>query len=118
MKESNGRNLRQACFDLVGEDTTLVFADGYDTAILGVGDYAGETLVVYDVQAIIELLQRRAGMTEEEAEEFYEYNIAGAWMGEGMPVFLRGLGQRCFRGKWSTFAVVGKSVPRRAAVWK
>lgn len=88
MKESNDRNLRQAWIDLVGEDTTLMFAEGYNAAILGVAEYAGETLVVYDVQAIIDLLQRRDGMTEEEAEEFYEYNIAGAWMGEGMPMFL------------------------------
>lgn len=90
MKESNGRNLRQACLDRAGEDVTLMFAEGYDTAILGVAEYAGETLVVYDTQAIIDLLQRRDGMSEDEAEEFFEYNIAGAWMGKGMPVFLIG----------------------------
>jgi len=96
MKKSNALNPRQACFDLAGEDATLMFAEGYDAAILGVADYAGEMLVVYDVQAIIELLQRRAGMTEQEAEEFYEYNIAGAWMGKGMPVFLIGARSRIF----------------------
>jgi hypothetical protein len=27
-------------------------------------------------------------MTEEEAEEFFEYNVAGSWRGEGTPLFL------------------------------
>lgn len=30
----------------------------------------------------------RDGMTEEEAQEWYEFNILGAYCGEGMPVFL------------------------------
>lgn len=28
------------------------------------------------------------GMTQEEAEEFFEYNQIGAWMGDRTPVFV------------------------------
>jgi hypothetical protein len=28
------------------------------------------------------------GMSEEEAEEFYEFNTIGAWMGDGTPIFV------------------------------
>ena len=28
------------------------------------------------------------GMTDEEAMEYFEFNVVGAWMGEGTPIFL------------------------------
>jgi hypothetical protein len=31
----------------------------------------------------------RDGMHEEEAEEYFEFNVAGAWVGHGTPVFVR-----------------------------
>jgi hypothetical protein len=30
----------------------------------------------------------RDGMSREDAEEYFDFNVAGAWVGEGMPVFL------------------------------
>lgn len=82
-------NRRQSCLDLAGGDTELLFADDHDDAILGVTERDGVTLVVYDHRKLIHLLRTRDGMSSEEAEEFFEYNIAGSWQGERTPIFVR-----------------------------
>jgi hypothetical protein len=42
--------------------------------------------VAYDKDKIIEILMR--DMSEEEAIEYFEYNILGAWMGAYTPCFV------------------------------
>ena len=80
---------RQACLDLASEDeANLAFLDGHDDAILGVVEHNGFCAVVYDVKKIVRKLRRRDGMSNDEALEFFAYNIAGAHLGEGTPLFL------------------------------
>lgn len=58
-------------------DYNIIFLDGLDEAILGYS-YNSECdkyTICYSVSKIIEILQTRDGMTLEEAEEFYDYNI-------------------------------------------
>ena len=87
---SNSRSKPQrACLKLVGDDEVLAFADGHDDAIVGVADREGVLVVVYDAQLILEALRNRDGMESDEAQEFFEFNIAGAWIGEQTPIFLR-----------------------------
>ena len=63
-------------------------ADGLDDAIVGVGSRCGQPdLFVYDVEKVIEILVKQ-GMAPEEAWEWFDYNIGGAWMGEGTPIWL------------------------------
>ena len=63
--------------------------DEFDGAILGLGRRCGQPdLLVYDVDKCIEILMKRDNMTQEEAVDFFEYNIAGAWVGGGTPIFL------------------------------
>jgi hypothetical protein len=64
----------------------LLFADGYDAAIQGVALRAGNPVVVYSYEKVIEILAET--MTEEEAIEFFDFNIGGAYVGEETPVFL------------------------------
>lgn len=65
----------------------LLFADGFDDAILGVAERIGmEPVVAYSTPKIIEILARE--MTEDEAVEYFEFNILGAYMGERTPVFV------------------------------
>lgn len=80
---------RLRCCDLAGEEEDLLFADGHDDAILGIAERDGVTLVVYDIRKLIHLLRTRDGMRSEEAEEFFEYNIAACWQGEQTPIFVR-----------------------------
>ena len=56
----------------------------YEQAIIGQDD--ASLRVVYSVDKIIDILAEE--MTPEEAVEFYEYNILGAYMGEMTPIYV------------------------------
>lgn len=67
-----------------------IVLDGLDTAIVGVGsafDLAAPRLV-YSVPLIITILIERDGMSQEEATEFFDYNIKGGYFGTHTPLFL------------------------------
>ena len=65
--------------------------DGHDDAILGPACiWRGSSRVdvlVYDAELIRETLMRD-GMTSEDAREFIEFNIEGAYVGEDTPVLV------------------------------
>lgn len=64
-------------------------ADGYDDCIIGIATpFGAEPVLAYDRSKVIKTLMERDGMSREEADEFFEFNIAGAWVGEGTPVFI------------------------------
>jgi hypothetical protein len=64
-------------------------ADGFDDAILGIASRCGSRdLLAYDVNKIINILVERDGMSYEEAQEFFEFNILGAYVGENTPTFI------------------------------
>lgn len=67
----------------------IMLADGFEEAFVGIGQQFTHTFAVYDHGKCVEILRYRDGMTEEEAEEFMEFNVTGAWVGKGTPVFLR-----------------------------
>jgi hypothetical protein len=70
-------------------DESALFADGFGEAIIGLGGQFNKgPFVVYDQQKVLEILMERDGMTAEEAEEFFDFNVAGAWVGEQTPVFV------------------------------
>lgn len=62
--------------------------DGFDDCIVGVAaqQYNSE-LLVYDFDLVIEKLQGM-GMDYDEALEFFEFNMRGAWVGEGTPLIM------------------------------
>lgn len=60
--------------------------DGYDDAILGPAmvwteDGNLRDVLVYDGEEIRKILMQRDGMSFEDAREFIEFNIEGAYMG-------------------------------------
>ena len=70
-------------------DNTLS-ADGYDKAFLGVFDRVGQpTVFVYDYNKCVELLMINGNMSNEDAEEYMQFNVVGAWVGAGTPAFLK-----------------------------
>ena len=75
--------------DLYGDDEpNILFAEGFDEAIAGVVWDGERTRVVYDTELILELLMGRSEMSYEEAVEYFDYNIAGSYMGEYTPLYL------------------------------
>tara|TARA_R110000744_G_scaffold65259_1_gene134085 strand:- start:5602 stop:5835 length:234 start_codon:yes stop_codon:yes gene_type:complete len=72
---------------------TMLQVDGMSEALLGQMTMAKwednpYEVLVYSVDKIIEILIDRDGMTEEEAVEFFEFNIEGAYMGRMTPVYV------------------------------
>jgi hypothetical protein len=66
----------------------MLKCDGYDEAIIGVASRFGQQdVIAYDYDKYIELLQKD-GMTYEEAVEYFDFNVIGAWVGEGTPIFV------------------------------
>ncbi len=64
-------------------------ANGYDGAIVGsITEESGQVRLVYSRRIICRILLLRDGMIREEAEEFIDYNIVGAYMGPGTPLYL------------------------------
>ncbi len=68
-------------------ESESLFADGFDDCIIGIGRSFDTYKVVYDTGKVLDKLCE-SGMTEDEAREFYEFNIVGSYVGEGTPVFI------------------------------
>lgn len=57
-------------------------------AIIGRVDRFGmQPLILLDHEKCIQIFMNRDGMTREQAEEFFEFNVIGSWIGEGTPCF-------------------------------
>jgi len=66
----------------------LLKMDGFDDCAVGVVvRYGQEPILCYSYDKVIGKLMED-GITEEEAEEFFEYNQIGAWFGDRTPCFL------------------------------
>jgi hypothetical protein len=67
----------------------ILLCDGLEGAFIGVlHRFNQPTIAVYDIEKIIAIYMYRDGMTEEEAREFFEFNVIGAWVGERTPSFV------------------------------
>ena len=85
---SKAERIRQVLED---ENPEALLADNLDNALIGVYRPRWEEtdlpVAVYSVCKIIDELVKD-GMDEEEALEFYDYNIVGAYMGEFTPIYI------------------------------
>lgn len=84
----NGYNSMDNREKLAETDPELLLADGYDDCILGVSfEFGRLPRVAYDRGKMIEKLMAD-GCSWEDAEEFFEFNIAGAYVGERTPAYI------------------------------
>lgn len=58
-------------------------ADGFDEAIIGIDD--STMRLIYSVSKCIEILKE--DMDEEDAVEYFHYNVKGAYMGDKTPIW-------------------------------
>lgn len=82
--------------DLIAdENPEALFADGFDDALVGPLRRCGQpTLAAYSYRKAIEVLTSPGSMFEEglsyeEAVEWMEFNVVGAWMGENTPAWIQ-----------------------------
>jgi len=69
------------------ENETL-YADGFEAALIGIGQQFNRELAIYDYDKCIEILMSD-GMSFDDAIEYMDFNVTGAWVGDHTPVFLR-----------------------------
>jgi hypothetical protein len=86
------KNIRSIIEETYYHDKDILFADGFDEAILGVAfDRWGEEpchRVVYDQNKIIEIIEKEFELATSEAQEYYEFNIEGSYVGPNTPIFI------------------------------
>ena len=61
----------------------ILKADGFDEAIIGIE--TNEMRLIYSVSKCIEILCR--DMDEEEAVEFFDFNVRGSYVGDKTPIW-------------------------------
>ena len=71
------------------DDERMVKADGLEDAIIGIGSRINmPDVLVYSYNKCLKIFMERDGMTREEAVEWMEFNVVGAWVGETTPIFV------------------------------
>ena len=64
-------------------EESFLKADGFDAAVIGIDAYSFR--LIYSVSKCIEILM--AEMPEEEAVEFFTFNISGSFVGNQSPIW-------------------------------
>lgn len=64
-------------------DEEFLKADGFDKAIIGVDPHSMR--LIYSVSKCIDILMK--DMTEDEATEYFYFNVSGAYVGEKTPIW-------------------------------
>ena len=72
----------------MGDDEKILLADGLENAFMGIGRQFTHPVAIYSYRKTIKILMKQ-GMDREEAIEYFDYNIAGAFVGDQTPVFLQ-----------------------------
>jgi hypothetical protein len=66
-------------------DEEFLVADGFDNAVIGID--VKTMRVIYSVNKCIEILVNDHDMTDKMAYEYFEFNVAGAYVGEKTPIW-------------------------------
>lgn len=65
----------------------ILSADGFDDAIVGLARRSDLVVVAYSVDKMLQIMVD-GGISQEDAREYFEYNIVDAWVGENTPVYI------------------------------
>jgi len=73
--------------DIIAKYGDLMFAEGFDKAIIGVDSQTGR--VIYSIDKCIQILQEDHDMTENDAVDYFYFNCEAAYVGERTPYLVR-----------------------------
>jgi len=76
-------NLDKIIQELDGE---ILIADGFDEAVIGY--VHNDNRLVYSVTKCIDILCTEHDMTIEDAVDYFEFNVCGAYVGENTPLWI------------------------------
>ena len=80
------KNISEFIENCLHDDEQILLADGFEDAFVGIGRQFGKPVAIYDRSKCIEILME--DMSEDEAEEYFSFNVEGAFVGEKTPIFL------------------------------
>ena len=69
-----------------GELLLMEPREQFDKCVVGIGQRFTSRFVVYDRACVLRVLGE--DMSAEDAEEYFDFNVIGAWVGEATPAFL------------------------------
>jgi hypothetical protein len=69
------------------EEEDCLLADGFEMALIGI-TCGIEPVAVYDINKMTKILVSRDEMTEEDAIEYLQFNVIGAFVGEKTPIYI------------------------------
>lgn len=73
----------------------MMLADGLNAALVGVSDeWSGHPRAIYDYAKCVRILMVNQHMSEEEALEFMDFNVIGAYVGAATPIFMHRMSYR------------------------
>ena len=82
-------SMREKISDIYGEE--LIFADGFDDAIIGVATGFDSQRVVYCYVTMIETMMKEDDISYEDALDWIEYNTLGSYIGKNTPIYVMGI---------------------------
>jgi hypothetical protein len=95
-KHKPSRDIREFCAEY--GDEGILLADGFNGAFLGVGaQFHNSPVAIYDRAECIAILARDFLVSDtnisedeayEQAEEYFDFNVSGSWVGEQTPIFI------------------------------
>lgn len=63
----------------------MYLADGFDKALIGTSN---NRTAMYSVAICLDILCSEHGMNMDEAIEYFEFNVSGAFIGENTPIWV------------------------------
>lgn len=71
----------------IGESALL--ADGFDEALIGFSQRMNEPmLAVYSYEKMVQVLMDNDDLSYDDAVEYVDFNVVGAWVGEQTPIIV------------------------------
>ena len=78
--------LQETLENCLHDGENVLLADGFEDAFIGIGRQFGYPIAVYDRNKCVEILMK--DMSEEEAIEYFSFNVEGAYVGDKTPIFM------------------------------
>ena len=85
IRASRKKHLEELKASITEANPDAMLVDGHDDALAG---YDTKGRAIYFIDQIIGILMSRDGMTEEEALEYFTFNIECAYMGQYTPIYM------------------------------
>ena len=84
------KNTREQIDEWVSEafpEDEILMADGFEDAFLGVAMQFNKPISIFDYDECLTILHKD-GMSYDEAEEYMQFNVVGAYVGENTPIII------------------------------